>query len=155
MMKTIKETIQDHFVVAMKAKDENSKSALSGIKAKITEAEKANGNSELTDAEVIKVLTKAIKQRRESQEIYEKAGREELARKESDEASVLERYMPAQMSPQEISDALIEIMQGFSGTITNPNALQGKTIGEFNKRYNGRADIGTVKMLLANLVEVG
>ena len=154
-MKTLKETIQEHFVVAMKAKDENAKSALSGIKAKITEAEKANGNSELTDSEVIKVLTKAIKQRRESQEIYEKAGREELARKEADEALVLERYMPAQMSPQEISDALIEIMQGFSGVITNPNALQGKTIGEFNKRYNGRADIGTVKMLLANLVEVG
>lgn len=154
-MKTLKETIQEHFVVAMKAKDENAKSALSGIKAKITEAEKANGNSELTDSEVVKVLTKAIKQRRESQEIYEKAGREELARKEADEASVLERYMPAQMSPQEISDALVEIMQGFSGAITNPNALQGKTIGEFNKRYNGRADIGTVKMLLANLVEVG
>ena len=154
-MKTLKETIQEHFVVAMKAKDENAKSALSGIKSKITEAEKANGNSELTDSEVVKVLTKAIKQRRESQEIYEKAGREELARKEADEASVLERYMPAQMSPQEISDALVEIMQGFSGAITNPNALQGKTIGEFNKRYNGRADIGTVKMLLANLVEVG
>lgn len=154
-MKTLKETIQEHFVVAMKAKDENAKSALSGIKAKITEAEKANGNNELTDAEVIKVLTKAIKQRRESQEIYEKAGREELARKEADEALVLERYMPAQMTPQEISDALIEIMQGFSGVITNPNALQGKTIGEFNKKYNGRADIGTVKMLLANLVEVG
>ena len=109
-MKTLKETIQEHFVVAMKAKDENAKSALSGIKAKITEAEKANGNNELTDAEVIKVLTKAIKQRRESQEIYEKAGREELARKEADEALVLERYMPAQMTPQEISDALAEIL---------------------------------------------
>jgi uncharacterized protein YqeY len=153
-MKTIKETIQDHFVVAMKAKDETAKSALSGIKAKITEAEKANGNKELSDDEVIKVLSKAIKQRRESQEIYEKAGRGELARKETDEACVLERYMPSKMSPQEITDALIEIMQGFSGVITNPNALQGKTIGEFNKRYNGRADIGTVKMLLSNLVEV-
>jgi hypothetical protein len=44
-------------------------------------------------------------------------------------------------------------MQGFSSVITNPQALQGKTIGEFNKRYQGRADIGTVKMLLSNLVE--
>ncbi len=139
----------------MKAKDENAKSALSGIKAKITEAEKANGNKELSEDETVKVISKAIKQRRESQEIYEKAGRVELAKKECDEAGVLESFMPKQMSPQEIKDALIEIMQGFPGVITNPNALQGKTIGEFNKKYTGRADIGTVKMLLSNLVEVG
>jgi uncharacterized protein YqeY len=152
-MKKIKEIIQEHFVVAMKAKDESAKSALSGIKAKITEVEKANGNKELTDSEVIKVLTKAIKQRKESQEIYEKAGRKELARKEEDEASVLERYMPAQMTSQEIVDSLIGIMQEFSESAPNPNVLQGKTIGEFNKRHNGKADIGTVRMLLTNLIE--
>ena len=154
-MKSLKETIQESFVVAMKAKDETSKSAISGVKAKITEAEKANGNKDLSDPEVIKVIAKAIKQRRESQEIYEKAGRGELAKKECDEACVLESFMPKQMSPQEITDSLIEIMQGFSGVVTNPNALMGKTIGEFNKKYTGRADIGTVKMLLSNLVEVG
>jgi uncharacterized protein YqeY len=153
-MKTLKETLQESFVVALKAKDETAKSAISGVKAKITEAEKTNGNKELSDQEVIKVIAKAIKQRRESQEIYEKAGREELAKKECDEACVLESFMPKQMSPQEITDALIEIMQGFSVVITNPNAFTGKTIGEFNKRYPGRADIGTVKMLLANLVQI-
>ena len=78
---TIKERIQQDFILAMKAKDENAKSALSGVKSKITEAEKAKSNEALTDDEVIKVLTKAIKQREESQKIYEEAGREELARK--------------------------------------------------------------------------
>jgi uncharacterized protein YqeY len=61
--------------------------------------------------------------------------------------------MPAQMTPQEIGDALIEIMKGFAGVITNPQALQGKTIGEFNKRFQGRADIGTVKNIVAQLIE--
>ncbi len=150
---TIKEQIQRDFVVAMKAKDDSAKSALSSIKAAITLAEKVDGLGDLSDDGVIKVITKAIKQREESQKIYEDAGREELARKECDEACVLRKYMPAQMSPQEIADALIVIMQGFAGVVTNPMALQGKTIGEFNKQFNGRADVGTVKEILAKLVE--
>jgi len=81
------------------------------------------------------------------------ANRPELSKKESDEIAILRRYMPAQMTPQEIVDALTEIMQGFAGVITNPQALQGKTIGEFNKRYQGRAEIGMVKSVLANLVD--
>lgn len=150
---TIKGKINADFLTAMKAKDEDAKAALSSIKAAITVAEKANGNSELEDSEITKIITKAIKQREESISIYEKNGRPELAHKEACEAAVLRNYMPAQMSPQEISDALSEIMQGFAGVITNPQALVGKTIGEFNKRYQGRADIGTVKNIVNQLVE--
>ena len=150
---TIKGKINADFLTAMKAKDEDAKAALSSIKAAITVAEKANGNSELEDSEITKIITKAIKQREESISIYEKNGRPELAHKEASEAAVLRNYMPAQMTPQEISDALTEIMQGFAGVITNPQALVGKTIGEFNKRYQGRADIGTVKNIVNQLVE--
>ena len=100
------------------------------------------------------MINKAIKQREESQKIYEDAGREEIARKECDEAEVLRMYMPAQMTPQEIADSLIEIMKGLSDTIKNPQALQGKTIGEFNKRFQGRADIGTVRNIVAQLIEL-
>jgi uncharacterized protein len=149
---TLKEKIQKDFVVAMKAKDEIAKSALSTLKAKITEAEKAGFSQNLNDEEVVKVLVKAIKQREESQKIFEDAGRDELAHKECDEACVLRKYMPAQMSDQEISESLIEIMQGLAGVVTNPNALRGKTIGEFNKRFSGRAELDTVKHLLAQLL---
>lgn len=150
---TIKQKIQADFVEAMKAKNETAKAALSSIKAAITVAEKTDGSTELADADTIKILTKAIKQREESQKIYEQAGRTELADKEAAEAEVLKAYMPAQMTEQEIVDALTGIMQSFSGVITNPQALIGKTIGEFNKQYQGRADIGTVKMLVNQLVE--
>jgi uncharacterized protein len=149
---TLKEQIQERFISAMKAKDEVAKIALSGIKAKITEAEKVTGSTKLSDDEVIKVLIKAIKQRRESQEIYEKAGRVELAKKECDEACILEAFMPAQMTPNEIKDALILIIGELREIITNSNALAGRTIGEFNKKYNGKADLGTVRMILANLI---
>jgi len=151
---TIKEQIQKDFIIALKAKDENAKSALSGIKAAITLAEKADGSGDLSDQEAIKVISKAIKQREESQKIYEEAGREEMARKECDEAAVLRNYMPAQMTAQEIADALTVILKQLSETVKNPQALQGKTIGEFNKQHQGRADVGTVKEILSKLIEM-
>jgi uncharacterized protein YqeY len=150
---SLKEKIQQDFIAAMKARNEVAKSALSGIKAKITEAEKANGNQPIGDDEVVKVIIKAVKQRKESADAYTSASRHDLAIKELAESDVISKYLPAQMTPQEISDALVEIMQGFSGVITNPNALQGKTIGEFNKRFSGRAEIGTVKEILSKLVK--
>lgn len=150
---TIKEKINADFLTAMKAKDLDAKAALSSIKAAITVAEKANGNTELPDSDVLKIITKAIKQREESIVLFEKGGRPELAHKEASEAAILRNYMPRQMTPQEITDALTEIMQGFAGIITNPQALIGKSIGEFNKQYQGRADIGTVKMIINTLVE--
>jgi uncharacterized protein YqeY len=150
---TLKERIEADFITAFKAKDTNAKAALSSIKAKITEAEKATPNFVATDEEVVKIINKAIKQREESIKLYETAGREDLIQKEADEAAVLRNYMPAQMTAQEIADALTGIMNQFAETIKNPQALQGKTIGEFNKQFQGRADIGTVKNILASLVE--
>lgn len=150
---TIREQINQDFITAMKARDENAKMALNSVKAAITVAEKGNGTWIATDEEIIKIVSKGIKQREESIKMYELACREELVKKEADEIAVLSKYMPAKMSAQEIGDALIEIMQSFSTTITNPAALQGRTIGEFNKRYNGRADIGTIKEILEKLIE--
>ena len=149
----IREQINADFITAMKAKDEVAKMALNSIKAAITNAEKGNGTWVATNEEVIKIISKGIKQREESIKMYDLANRPELVTKEQDEISILKKYMPAQMSEQEIADALTGIMQGFAGVITNSQALVGKTIGEFNKQYQGRADIGTVKMLVNSLVE--
>ena len=149
----IKEQIQKDFVIAMKAKDEVAKSALSGLKAKITEAEKTGGTSALSDSDVIKVINKAIKQREESQRIYSEAGRVELARKEADEAAVLSKYMPEKMSDAEIESAVREIIANHPRPVlTNPNALVGKTVGEFNKKYVGMADPTDVMNVIKRVV---
>ena len=150
----IREQINADFITAMKAKDEVAKMALNSIKAAITNAEKGNGTWVATNEEVIKIISKGIKQREESIKMYDLANRPELALKETKEVQVLRNYMPAQMSEQEITLALKEILQDFSVTIKNPQALVGKTIGEFNKKYQGRADIGTVKMIVNELVEM-
>jgi len=149
---TIKERIQSDFISALKNKDEIAKTALSGIKSKITEAEKANGNKELSDDDVIKVINKAIKQREESMKIYGEAGRVELAAKEADEAIVLKKYMPAQMTEEEIEVAVREIIQSLDGVVTNANALVGKTMGTFNKNYQGRADLTVVSSIIKKIV---
>lgn len=151
-MITLKEQIQKDFIVAMKAKDETTKRTLSSFKAKITESEKANKNIELTDNEVIKVLNSAIKQRKQSYDEYIKYGRTELAESEMDEMKVLQNYLPKQMTDGEVETAVREIIVGFQGVVTNPQALIGRTIGEFNKKYTGLCDIETLKSVVNRVV---
>lgn len=144
----LKQQIQADFIQAMKSKDEDAKRAISSLKAKITEAEKANKNTELTDTEVIKVVSSAIKQRKQSLEEYVKYSRIDLASVEKAEITVLERYLPKQMTEDDIENAVREIIQSFTIAITNRNALVGKTIGEFNKKYTGKANISLLKQIV-------
>ena len=147
----LQEQIQKDFITAMKAKDLNAKAALSSVKAKITEAEKANGNQPIDDSQVLKVITSAIKQRKQSIEAFELAGRSELVNKETDEMLVLERYLPKQMSKEEIENAVRTLIQGFPEIATNRNALVGRTMGAFNKQFQGQADPQLVKSVIESL----
>jgi uncharacterized protein YqeY len=151
-MTTLKEQIQKDFITAMKAKDETTKRTLSSFKAKITEAEKANKNTELTDSEVIKVLNSAIKQRKQSFDEYTKYGRTESAQSEMDEITVLQRYLPKQMTEVEVEVAVRELVINFQDVVTNSQALAGRLIGEFNKKYTGLSDIETVKRIVNKIV---
>lgn len=150
---TIKEQIQLDFIEAVKSKNESAKLALSGIKSKITEAEKVN-NTELTDDEVISIINKGIKQRKESQEIYIKINRLDLAEKELDEIQALEKYLPEQLADTEVIVICTRIVSDIKAT--NPNlptqAIIGKSIGEFNKQYRGLADSSWVKTVISKLV---
>jgi uncharacterized protein YqeY len=148
----LKQQIHADFVVALKAKDEVAKAALSGLKAKITEAEKQKSNQELLDPEVVKVLMSAIKQRKDSAEAFTKGGRLELAEKELAEMAVFEKYMPKQMSAEQIEVEARTIIAEFNGTITNAQALVGRTIGAFNKKFQGQADTAIVKSVIEKIV---
>jgi len=150
---TLKQTIQNDFVSAMNAKDSVAKSALSGLKSKITEAEKAKSNTDLTDSEVIKVITAAIKQRKQSYEEFVKGSRLDLAEKEQGEITVLERYMPKQMTEGEIAAEAATIMAEL-GPIENKQRLIGQTIGMFNKKFTGRADGSVVKSVVESLATI-
>ena len=149
---TLKERIQNDYITAMKAKDVNAKAALNSVKAQITVAEKANSNVSLDDAQTLKVITSAIKQRKQSIDAFVLAGRDELVRKETDEMLVLEAYLPKQLSQSEIEAAVRVLIQSFPEVSTNRNALIGKTMGAFNKQYQGQAEAQTVKAVIESLV---
>lgn len=151
----LKEQIQKDFVVAMKNREEVKKSALGMLKAKITETEKIKSNVALSDEEVIKVVTGMVKQRKQSIEEFEKGNRTDLAERERTELNVLETYLPSQMTKEEImAEAMIILSLIFiDGQSDNQQRLIGQTLGQFNKKFVGRADVAIVKNVIETLVK--
>jgi uncharacterized protein len=147
---TLKEKIQNDFIEAMKSKNNVVKTTLSGLKAKITEADKVNG-VEVSDDEILKIIIKSIKQLEESIKIYIDANRSDLAVKESEEKLVLKTYLPQEMTEDEIESAIREIVLGLP-TLPSLNATIGRTLGEFNKKYQGRADAKSVLNIISKVV---
>jgi uncharacterized protein YqeY len=147
----LKEIIQQDYVLAMKEKNEGAKLALGNLKTKITEMEKSNSNQELVDSEIIKIISKLVKQRMESSSQYVAAGREDLANKEEFEITVLNKYLPKKMGRDELAVELKIIVDGFK-TISNKQALIGKTIGEFNKKFVGLAEVSELRIVIDELL---
>jgi len=87
-----------------------------------------------TDAEVVEVLRKGIKRRRESVEMYEKGGRIDLAEKERSEAAAIEKYLPAQVSDDELRAAVVAAIAGGATAI---GAVMGKVLPQFKGRAEG------------------
>ncbi len=144
------DTVSADIQAAMKARDKVRLEALRGAKKEFLEAKTAPGaNGELTDEQAIKILTKMVKQRKESARIYVENSRQELADNELAEATVLEEYLPKQLTPEELEAELKAIIAEVGAT--SPKEM-GKVMGVATKRLAGRADgraiQGVVKQLL-------
>jgi uncharacterized protein YqeY len=137
---------------AMRAKDKEALRALRAIKSLILLEETKEGSSgELGEKEEIQLLSKAAKQRRESARIYHEQGRPELAKNEEDEIAIIEKYLPKQLSEDELSAKLKDIIQQVGAE--SPKDM-GKVMGAASKALAGQADgkaiASMVKTLLAN-----
>ncbi len=133
---TLKDTIIADLTEAMKAKDADRVSTLRMVKANLMNRRIEKGG-ELTDEEVTKALQSLVKQRRDSIEQYEKAGRAELAAKEASEITHIEAYLPQSASPEEIEQAVAEAVAESGATSMKDMGsvmkaamakLQGKTV---------------------------
>ena len=125
-------------VAAMKAKDAVRLSTLRSVKAAITLAKTAEGASgELTDQDIVKIIQKLVKQRKESAQQYTDAGRPELAENELAEAAVMEVYLPKQLSEAELEAELAKIIAEVGAS--KPQDM-GKVMGVATKRLAGLAD---------------
>ena len=135
---------------AMKAKDEAVLRALRAIKAEIIKAKTEPGaGGEIDEATEQKFLQKMMKQRRDSLEIFEKQGREDLAVKEREEMAVIERFLPKQMDTAELKTVLEKII---ADTGAASPVDMGKVMGVASKQLAGLADGKTISAIVKELL---
>jgi uncharacterized protein YqeY len=132
-MSALQAQLQAELTAARKAQDKPATlllgTTLSEVKNRAIEVRR-----DLNDDDVIDVVRKAIKKRREAVEMYEKGGRDELAAKERAEITMLERYLPAQVSPDEIRSA---VRAAIAAGANNIGAVMGKVVPQFKGRAEG------------------
>jgi len=146
----LEKQIQSDMVAAMKAKETVRLAALRGIKAEILLAKTSEGGTgEITDADIIKIIRKLVKQRKESAEIYSGQNRQDLADNELAEAAAMEVYLPAQKSEAEIETELRKIIEETGAK--NP-ADMGRVMGVAMKRLSGEADGKLISALVKKLL---
>jgi len=135
---SLTEKISADLITAMKAKDKVSLEAIRAAKTAFLLAHSEKGSdSVLTPEEEIKIIQKLVKQRRESAQIYKDNNRPDLYEKETTEADVLEKYLPAKMSDEELTEIVRSIIDRVGAR--SPSDL-GKVMGPAMKELAGKAD---------------
>lgn len=146
----LEQKIMAELKTAMLAKDEKTVRSLRAIKAAIILAKTSEGASgEITEDGEIKLLQKLVKQRKDSLEIYRQQKREDLAKKEEEEIEVIEKFLPKQLSGDELKEVLQKIIAE-SGA-SSP-ADMGKVMGLANKQLAGKADGKTISLVVKELL---
>ncbi|MCO6480650.1 MAG: GatB/YqeY domain-containing protein [Phaeodactylibacter sp.] len=147
---SLEERIAQDLKEAMKAKDQAALRGIRAVKAAILVEKTSGTKHDLTEETEMKLLQKLVKQRKDSLEIYEKEGREDLAQTEREEIEVIERYLPKQLSEDELR---VEIKKIIDEVGADSMKDMGKVMGAAQKKLAGKADgktmSGIVKELLA------
>lgn len=143
--------VNEQIKEAMLAKEKVRLESLRAIKAAILLAKTAEGGSKgLTDNDVLKIIQKLVKQRKESAEIYSSQNRKDLADLEIEEAKYLEEFLPAQLTPQELEGLVKEIISRLGvKNIAEMGKVMGVATKELSGKADGRAVSETVKRLLS------
>ncbi len=145
----IADQIEQDFIQAMKSKNADLVSTLRMVKAAFSNYKIEKKKDKLEDPEAVEVLQKQVKQRRESVESFEKAGRQDLAGKEKKEITFLEKYLPKQLADEEIK-TLARKAVAASGAKTKADA--GKVMKELMPAVKGKADGKRVNEIVMSLL---
>ena len=146
--------IQTDIMAAMKAKDEVALTTLRGIKTAIMQYKtssnfKGDRDSNLSDSEVIKIMQKLAKERKETAEVYKTAGRTELAEKELAEANIIDSYLPKAMTESEVEEMVRFVIAEMGATSIKEMGLVIKNV---NAKANGRTDGKTISTIVKRLL---
>ena len=141
---SLKTRLAEDMKAAMKAKDSTTLSTIRLANAAIKQFE-VDERTEADDNKITAIISKMIKQRKDSAKIYADAGRHDLADKENAETAVLQRYLPEMLSAEEIAKAVAEAV---AETGAKSMADMGKAMGVRKTRLAGKADMGEVNKAL-------
>ena len=143
----LKDTIQEDLKTAMIAKDELALSTIRMLKSALQyfEIQKGGAGYSATDEDVLEVVSKEIKKRRESIEAYKNAGRTESAEKETTEMNILQKYLPEQMSEDEVRKLIDEAIVKTGATQMSD---MGKVMGMLSAQTKGKADGSLVSSIV-------
>lgn len=143
---SLQKQVMEAMKTAMKEKDANALEALRSVKSAILMAQTESGaKKELTEDEEVKLLQKQVKQRKDSAAIYKEQGREDLAAPELKQAAIIEKFLPAQLSKEEVAVVVDEII---AQTGAESMKDMGKVMGMANKKLAGQADGKTISSIV-------
>ena len=143
------EKIKNDLNQALKDKDEVKVSVLRMLVSEIHNKQISNKSDEISDDEIIKVIRQQVKKTKESIEAYKQGKRDDLVKKESQELDILNKYLPQEMSQDELEKVIKEIIDG-----VKPQGPQdfGKVMSEAMKRLSGRVDGSKVSEVVKKLI---
>ena len=150
----LKDRIAADLKDAMRARDDVRRRTLRSIRSALMKKEideREGGEGTLTEEQELAVLQKEAKQRRESLEQFDSAGREDLAEKERDELAVIEDYLPSQLSEDELRDKIEAIIEDVGAeSMADMGAVMGRAMGALRGRADGNAVRKIVEEMLRN-----
>lgn len=139
-MSELKNTIVSDMTAAMKARDKETVAALRMLKAAIQTEEVSGSKHELTDEEVLRVIEREVKKRRESAEMYAENGRQELADAELAEAEVFARYQPEQLDDDAVKNLVAESVTEVAGDDVPSMKIMGQVMKVAKEKAAGQVD---------------
>ena len=146
---TLKANILDDMKAAMRAKDKQQLGTIRLLTAAIKQVE-VDERKELSDDDIVAIVTKMIKQRKDSAKMYLDAKRQDLAEQENYEITVLEKYLPEQLGDAELEEL---IQKTINSTGASSMADMGKVMGILRPQVTGRADMGAVSQKIKTLLQ--
>ena len=150
----MREKINEAVKTAMRAKDSLRLTTLRMVTSKIKDIEVLNvrpaGQEQASEAEILDVLAKMVKQRRDSIEAFEKMARIDLADKEKAEIAILEEFMPKGLSADEMREAIVGVIK--SSGAAGPKDM-GKVMGALKTQFAGRMDFGKASGMVKDLLK--
>lgn len=146
---SLEKKLQDDLKAAMKSKDQAALRSIRSIKAAIMIANTDGSGAVIDDAKIVSIVQKLIKQRKDSLDIFEKQGREDLAVTEREEIKVISKYLPAQLSAEELKTFLVALISDMGAEGMKD---MGKVMGAAGGKLAGKAEGKAISLMVKELL---